>query len=166
MSIIFHARFYQLQIDNKWYKIWVDVTLLWSSVALFEKKAIRTMLFIFVVTLLFVIVLKYNWNRRKLYQTSWSMTGPPALPIVGNALMFLNTSSIFFGYRQITLYLFLLTNCRKCWDYNTPVCNLQLTVSPVAGTSFLCRLSRSWTSWANLEFTTYNWQGRYVQIYQ
>lgn len=54
------------------------------------------MIIILVVALIAVIIFKYHWDRRKCYQTSWRMTGPPALPIVGNAIMFLDNSSGFY----------------------------------------------------------------------
>lgn len=52
------------------------------------------MLLIIVTFLLVLLLLKYHWDRRKLYKASWIMSGPPALPFIGNALLFLNSSSM------------------------------------------------------------------------
>ncbi|XP_031335145.1 probable cytochrome P450 313b1 isoform X1 [Photinus pyralis] len=35
-----------------------------------------------------LILIKHHWSRRKIYQLTCSLHGPPALPIFGNALMF------------------------------------------------------------------------------
>lgn len=53
------------------------------------------MLLIIVTFLLILLLLKYHWDRRSFYKASWIMNGPLALPFIGNALLFLNSSSIF-----------------------------------------------------------------------
>lgn len=74
----------------------VAFPLMFGSVV-FKQSSCRTMLIIsLLLALITGILFKYHWNRRKIYQSSWSMTGPTVLPIVGNALMFLNISSVWF----------------------------------------------------------------------
>lgn len=49
-------------------------------------------LFLLICVVAFIIM--YHWDRRKLYYLSWKMPGPPALPIIGNALYFINSSGV------------------------------------------------------------------------
>lgn len=46
------------------------------------------MLLSLIIILLSLWIVKYNWNRRFLYQCGRQLNGPPALPIVGNGLFF------------------------------------------------------------------------------
>lgn len=48
-----------------------------------------SLFFVIFVILLFSLLALYHWDRRKLYLFAAKVQGPPALPLVGNGLMFL-----------------------------------------------------------------------------
>lgn len=54
------------------------------------------MVYFLIVTSL-VLILHYHWKRRNLYKLANSLSGPPALPILGNALIFHCKEEELFG---------------------------------------------------------------------
>uniref|UniRef100_A0A8D8WTB5 Cytochrome P450 4C1 n=2 Tax=Cacopsylla melanoneura TaxID=428564 RepID=A0A8D8WTB5_9HEMI len=58
----------------------------------FNLSSLNIKLSLIVVTILAI----YHWRRRKLYALSWKLEGPPALPIIGNAYVFLASMDVIF----------------------------------------------------------------------
>lgn len=48
---------------------------------------------ILLISLSFIILFKYIWDRRRYYRISWQMNGPIGFPLIGSGLLFLNISS-------------------------------------------------------------------------
>lgn len=47
---------------------------------------------ILVAILITILIVKYNWNRRKLYALSNKLDGRLALPLIGNSYVFLGSA--------------------------------------------------------------------------
>lgn len=57
---------------------------------------VSKMLWITLLLCICVLTFNYVWRKRKFYYLSWHMKGPIAFPFIGNAWMFLNSSSTIY----------------------------------------------------------------------
>lgn len=53
---------------------------------------ITEVLAVLIVTVCLSMLIQYHWKRRRLYYMASKIAGPPGLPIIGNALLFIGST--------------------------------------------------------------------------
>lgn len=87
------------------------------------------LLFSLVFVVLCLILIKYHWDKRRIYKLSWSLNGPVSLPILGDALQLLCKDDgtyilliAAFIVKQLKIFLEILEVATKITtSYASPV---------------------------------------------